>query len=528
MKESPAACPESTSKPHGRPVPSRTLQNVVWNWLGFVCSVAVGFFMAPFTVHHLGATNYGIWVLLVSVVGYMGLLDLGVRGASTYYVARYYVLGEDESASQVASTALAFFGGLGLLTVALCATTALIVDRLFHIPPELVRSARIVLLIGGASVAVSLVTGVFGGVISGLQRFDRLGATDVGVAVVRSLLVVSALLSGYGLITLALIQLVSNALQLLLYRTAAHKLYPELRVNLTHFDRGQLRPILSFGLLSSALHISNAVLYATDSFVIGAFLPVSMVTFFSIPGTLRGYAGQVVSAVANPMTPRASSLRAQRADSQLREVVLGMCAMASLIIMPIAITLLVRGRSFISLWMGAEYAPVSAPLLTILALPMLFAGTRQIGASVLSGINQHKTLVPFYVAEAVLNLSLSLYWVRSLGVTGVALGTAIPTLVTTLLAIPFLLRTSIGVDQRTVWLRTWIRPGVAMMPFLVTTMLVERYWPATQTIVFFAQVFAALPLAVAGAWLVALSPDQKTACLAVVSRLRRSVRFRTA
>ncbi len=43
----------------------------------------VAFFLTPFVVNSLGSTAYGIWVLLMSLTGYYGLLDLGVSAALT-------------------------------------------------------------------------------------------------------------------------------------------------------------------------------------------------------------------------------------------------------------------------------------------------------------------------------------------------------------------------------------------------------------------------------------------------------------
>ena len=46
-------------------------RNVVFNWLGTLANMAVGFFFAPFILHRLGDAAYGVWVLAISVVGYL-------------------------------------------------------------------------------------------------------------------------------------------------------------------------------------------------------------------------------------------------------------------------------------------------------------------------------------------------------------------------------------------------------------------------------------------------------------------------
>src|SRR4029450_11781932 len=83
--------------------------SVVSNWLAFVLTAAVGFVLAPYMVSRLGDSQYGLWVLVSSLVGYLGLLDLGVRGAVTRYVARHHGAGDDTAASRIVSTALFLF-----------------------------------------------------------------------------------------------------------------------------------------------------------------------------------------------------------------------------------------------------------------------------------------------------------------------------------------------------------------------------------------------------------------------------------
>ena len=70
------------------------LKNVLSNWGAFVFHAAVGFFVAPFVVGSLGPDAYGTWALLASLVGYMGLLDLGVRGGVTRFLSRFHAAGD--------------------------------------------------------------------------------------------------------------------------------------------------------------------------------------------------------------------------------------------------------------------------------------------------------------------------------------------------------------------------------------------------------------------------------------------------
>ena len=74
---------------------------------------------------------------------------------------------------------------------------------------------------------------------------------------------------------------------------------------------------------------------------------------------------------------------------------------------------------------GERFAS-SSSLLTILAVPTLFALPQSAASSVLFGISRHRGVVALSLLNAVVNLGLSILWVRPFGLEGVAFGTAIP------------------------------------------------------------------------------------------------------
>ncbi len=84
----------------------RIAQNILSNWLALAVTTLAGFFMSPFVVHHLGNVAYGVWVIIGSLVSYMNLLDLGLRGAVTRFVSKGNTQENHEESSQAVSGAL--------------------------------------------------------------------------------------------------------------------------------------------------------------------------------------------------------------------------------------------------------------------------------------------------------------------------------------------------------------------------------------------------------------------------------------
>src|SRR5271170_1204472 len=129
--------PESTQKPipaqesHRKP---GVVRNVFSNWGSYILAMGINFFLSPYVVHHLGNTGYGVWTVTLSLTGYLGLLDLGVRGAVTRYVAKFHTETDHGKASNLASSAMVIFATAGLAAILVSFLLAAFVVQRMKIP----------------------------------------------------------------------------------------------------------------------------------------------------------------------------------------------------------------------------------------------------------------------------------------------------------------------------------------------------------------------------------------------------------
>jgi O-antigen/teichoic acid export membrane protein len=270
--------------------------------------------------------------------------------------------------------------------------------------------------------------------------------------------------------------------------------------------------ILTFSSSVLLLQASGMLILFSDSIVIGASLPIGMVTFFAIAANLTEYARAPISGISQTLTPSASALDAVAGSEgdEVKHVLLVGARIATLIVLPIVLTFMLRGHSFIGLWMGEEYAGPAGDVLWVLSLALLFAVGYQIVVATMMGISKHDGLVPAFIIEAVCNLGLSLFWIQSFGILGVAWGTTAPRLIASAFFCPWYVRRVLGIPFSTFWLAVWIRPALAMVPFALGSWYIESHWAADNLVFYFAQVAAMLPLAALGTWVVGLTAAEKS------------------
>ena len=146
-----------------------------------------------------------------------------------------------------------------------------------------------------------------------------------------------------------------------------------------------------------------------------------------------------------------------------------------LICWPVLFALMVFGDSLLATWLGASYRS-AATLITVLALPTLVALPQSAASSVLFGVSRHRVVVVLALLNALLNLGLSILWVRPFGLTGVALGTAVPLAIVGGFATGVYAARALGLPLRRYFWEGMARPGIVSLAFLIPALALRAFW----------------------------------------------------
>jgi O-antigen/teichoic acid export membrane protein len=474
--------------------------NVGMNWVSMAVNMVVPFFLMPFVVRHLGPVGYGVWILAVSTVSYLNLLDLGLRSAIIRFVSKSATEGKVDEAQKAIGAALWFRLMIAAVVACISIALALLFPHLFKVPYELQRASQITVLLCALGVAITLVSGVFGGVLSGVNRFDITSSITVLQTLGRAVGYVLILRSpighseSKGLIALAYCEFAVLRLSGLLISFAAMKIYPPCRIRIKRPDLETLKMIWSYSFKTFIIIIAVQIVFYTDNVVVGAFLSVGVVTLYSIAGSLAMYSGQVSAAMGSTFIPMASGMDATGQTKNLQRLLLRGSQAALGLMLPIGITLLLRGKTFIGLWMGPQYSHTSGTILQILLISQFFTIANSTAGQIAFGVDKHKSVAKSAAIEAVFNLSLSLILVKTIGIYGVAWGTAISMSVVHLIFWPRYVRKELGVPIRTYLWEGWIKITLCAIPFAVASVLVDRHLHVSSLVSFFGQVLLTLPV----------------------------------
>lgn len=448
----------------------RTIVGASTNALSLLIHLAASLILAPIILHSIGDSDYGLWVLLLSVVGYLGLLDLGIRSAVVRFTAAHDALSESDSLARVTGAALLSYSLLAVVALMATALLAVFSPRVFHAPPASTELLRTIVFILGVDAAISLPLGVFAGVLEGMQRFTFLNGIQIASTIARSIAFVIALRFGGRLLAITIISVAVRLLAHAFIATRALFAMPR-APQLRSTDSATLFRIVRHSSAILGMSIADRIRFQADAIVISAFAAPSAIADFALASRLSDIPGNFIQMIAQVVTPASSRFAALDQRDRMRELVLRGNFVCALLIFPASALIAVLAPQLLTLWVGAKYASAAPVLVVLVAAKMLYFA-QAAAQRALVGAGQHAGLVRILAFEAVANLGLSIVLVRPFGILGVAIGTAIPMAVTSIVFLPLLIARTLDVSVVLYLRRVLAGPALFAAAVAVTARIV--------------------------------------------------------
>lgn len=416
-------------------------KSILSNVGGYVISVLVAFIIAPITIRSLGDTRYGAWVLVSELIGYYGLLDLGIRGAVTYHISKYSANNQYEDVKKTLSSAFWLLTALGMLALLAGVILTICFPYFFRVDGLNLNEVKLALLIMSGLIACSLPMNAFGGALIGKERFDISSGVEVANRILTALMVYFTLKAGGGLVALAFVQVVGRFISWGVTLYACRKVLGGLFVKPEWFSIERVRELAGYGSRNAVGQLALLIIYRMDLTIVGMFAGVGSVTFYSIAGTLVSYAWTLCSSITYSFTPRFTRLQSGEDGKKLNELFFFGMRATGMVVTGLTAGILVFGKDFIRLWLGSSYVSGhwtsrSDIIMAILILANLPRMLQSISWQRLYAMARVRFLMWLNLSEAAANLVLSVLLTLKYGPVGAALGTFFPLMISHVVVMP--------------------------------------------------------------------------------------------
>ena len=396
--------------------------NALSNWFALGVNVAVGVFLTPVIFAHLGEKRFGMWMLVSSIVGYFGVLRLGVGTGVFRYVPLFRGKGDDDKVSAIVSTGVAFYTLVGFvifLALFLCASA---IADFFEGGQELASLLRVV----GLAAALQCPSRIFDTAMRGCEGFIIANSVGVFCAILRAGALVGCILMGYGLVTMGWAIVVVGFLKLVARVIAFRNSCKEIHFGIGQIGLAELKMLLCFGAAVLVGTLGEILAYQCPKQIVGKVISLEAVGLFGVVALLVSYYRRLIFALSKVLMPRFGYLSGQEASSEILRLFFRGSRYVAIVAGAIALLLWVVGPSFLRLWIKSDNINQAVPALIILAAGAFVLLSHRVSAALLFGFGKQKTIAAFQVIEGIFIFGLSLALSYKYGITGVAVGIAVP------------------------------------------------------------------------------------------------------
>lgn len=450
------------------------VRNTLAGFLSFGVNALTGFVVTPFLLWHLGASGFGLWALLLSVTGYVALVELGIGTATSREVAAAEAApGGPHTVDEVLASSRLLYLIVSALGVAVMVPVVLFLPILINLPDESVYDARLALSILGASQAVSFYFTAYTAALIGRGKFHLFAIPSLVISLGTAALQVGVVAITGSVPALAVVTLVaaivSSAVNRLMYVKVADGGVARLR----GATRPAVRQLIRVGRYNAAMSLFGGIAYNSDLVVVGIFLPTQSVAAYAVASRVVLLVRVLSTRATDILVPTFAHTSTRDDHARSFKLFSESVLVSMTLALPACSALVFFGPGLLELWLGTP-PPNSGAVAGVLAVALLVQLPAHSVFTFFSGTGQLRAMAWLGAVQAVVNLTLSVALAAAIGVIGPAVGTLVEvSLVSSCL--PILACRKMGVPYR-VFVRASLAPLIPALLLVAAVGWGARTW----------------------------------------------------
>jgi len=415
------------------------LKNTAANYIQQVVAVAVFMFLTPYAARQLGTEQFGLWSLMWSMVGLLGLVDMGVSSAVVKFIADARGRNSDERLRKLYATFFWVQTSLATLVLFLAGLIAPFLGHVFDIPNGLLRVAAIVFMILSFRVATGMPFGLFVGLLAGHQKQAYSSLIKAAGVLAYGGFAFVMLRFKPSAVSLAWCSLGVHILSNAVIVAAAIRIVPDFTIRPSLFSRSLVKEISSFSGAAFLVQVSSLLYTRVDLFVIQRFMSLVSVARYSVAMQTIERGALFCRQMTKALTPMIAEMKGADDDQSIRLILRKGTQLNAALATPLLGGLIWLAPDLIHSWMGIDFSASILPM-QLLAGAAWIAAVCGISSTILTMTGHQKKGARLIIAGQVLNLGLTLLLVFHYGLNGVAFASLFSGVAVGLVTIGFTLK----------------------------------------------------------------------------------------
>jgi O-antigen/teichoic acid export membrane protein len=383
---------------------------------------------------YLGPELYGAWLVVLSIIAYLGLANLGVINYATNKMAAAYAVNDWTELNKTASTACLFYLALILPFSLTIAFISQFIGPIFF-RGETHSAINFVITISSLFFLISLPLQIFNVVMRSINKVREEQMCVFGGTLIRFFSLFICLKAGLKLEAIAVVHGISLLLPGLMIYAYLKKYAINFNLASSFFSKKLIKSMVVPSFAFFLIQLSGGLVLGTDNLVISYFEDVKSVAAYSTAFRLCMIVIGAVSIFSYTLLPTITRHYELTNEDFLKRLFLWLMKFSITAGLNAFIFLLFFGHALIEKWVGHAGYPGNGVFFLLLTF-MLIQSFLLAPEVFLLATNHHKRYAILAFTEALLNLALSIWWASALGVKGVILATLAARFITNVWYLP--------------------------------------------------------------------------------------------
>lgn len=399
---------------------------VVLHLISLVINISISLIYIPIMIRHLGKSEYGVYALIISLIGLMNILDLGFGNAVVRYTTKFITIGDKEKEYRLITMFFILYFCISVLVIFIGTVIYLQLPQIFANSMNVfeIERAKILFAIMVASLVITFPLSVFTFVMIAYERFVFTRIIGIIRYIIFPCIMIPLLYMGYKSVAIAIVLSILSIIKMLINMAYCFR---KLKIKLifNNFDYKLLKSILSFSFWVFLNIITARIYWSTDQVILGIFMGAETVAVYAIASQISSYYNLFGLAINSVFLPKITTMvTAESSPKELSEIFIRMGRLQFIWLTYIYIGFILFGKYFIKWWVGPEY-DIAYYIIIILMFPLIITLIKFIGPNILLAKNMNKFRSILYLVLALMNVVLTIPLAQLWGGIGCAIATAI-------------------------------------------------------------------------------------------------------
>lgn len=357
-------------------------RGVLWSVVSALCGGVGSLVVTPLLVNRLGAVQFGVYVLVLTLTSYASFFDFGLTWAAGRYFAEDLAKQQRQRLAERFHTLARFLIGIGVLSLVLVVLVGPVILRAAG--AQVPARVWLLLLLAALSFGLTLQAGLAATLLRVCQRFDEAGRVGAIGSVLLPVGSYIAVRLSPSLTPLLVINAAVNAVVWLLYLKLAHRELESAAV-VTRWQPRHLREMAAFGGWATLNRFLMVLVLQVDRLAVALLGSVAGLTYYAVPANLAARINTIGAPFAGLFFSRASVLHAGDSAAELSRQHAVATRFLTWTALALAAPLVLLGPDFLRVWIGEAMAVNGGAVLVALAAGYAVISVASLDAVTLEG-----------------------------------------------------------------------------------------------------------------------------------------------